>query len=335
MVSTAKRLGALAFTAALLVGACSSSGGGSSTAPSAAAPSAAAPSVAAPSVAASSAPSAAASGAASAAASQGAAPSNSATCTAGSITAGGSTALQPVVEKAAKDYGALCPGSTISVQGGGSGTGLSQVAAGTFNIGNSDITVQESKLDATQQASLVNHNIALQGWIMINNPSITGVTNLTTQQATDIWTGKITNWKDVGGPDQAIVLVLRPASSGTRAKFKKIVLGGKDEAQGQALTEDSSGAVAQAVKSTPGSTSVVGFAYYQANKAGLTGLQLDGVDATVDNMTNGTYKLKDVGHSYTKGEATGLTQSFIQYLLSPYVQQVTLPSLYYAPAPAQ
>src|SRR5689334_15725846 len=175
-MSSSKRLGALVFSAVLLVGACSSSG--SSTAPSAAAPSVAAPS-------------AAVSAPASAAASQGAAPSNTANCATGSITAGGSTALQPVVEKAANDYKALCTGATISVQGGGSGTGLTQVAAGTFNIGNSDITAAE-KLDATAAATLVNHDIATQGWIMINNPSVTGVTNLTTQQATDIWTGKIT-----------------------------------------------------------------------------------------------------------------------------------------------
>jgi phosphate transport system substrate-binding protein len=322
-MSSIKRLGALAFSAALLVGACSSSG--ASTAPSAAAPSVAAPSVA-PTTAAS------APASASAAASQAAAPSNTATCATGSITAGGSTALQPVVEKAANDYKGLCSGATISVQGGGSGTGLTQVAAGTFNIGNSDITAAE-KLDATAAATLVNHDIATQGWIMVNNPAVTGVTNLTTQQATDIWTGKVTNWKDVGGPDQEIVLVLRPASSGTRATFKKLVLGGKDEAAGQALTEDSNGAVTQAVKTTPGGTSVIGFAYYQANKAGLTGLQLDGVDATVDNMSNGTYKLQAVGHAYTKGDPSGLTASFIEYLLSPYVQQVTLPSLYYAPAP--
>jgi phosphate transport system substrate-binding protein len=328
MVSNPKRLGTLAFAVAMLVGACSSTG-------SATGASGAIPSVAVPTSAVSSAASAVApSTAASAAASQGATPSNAATCTAGSITAGGSTALQPVVEKAANDYKTLCPGSTVSVQGGGSGTGLSQVAAGTFNIGNSDITAAE-KLDATTAATLVNHDIAVQGWIMVNNPAVTGVTNLTTDQATKIWTGQITNWKDVGGPDQTIVLILRPASSGTRATFKKIVLGGKDEAAGQALTEDSNGAVTQAVKSTPGGTSVIGFAYYQANKAELTGLQLDSVDATVANMTNGTYKLQAVGHAYTKGAATGLTDSFIQYLLSPYVQEVTLPALYYAPAPTQ
>jgi phosphate transport system substrate-binding protein len=320
MVSSPRRLGALAFAAALIAAACSSAG--ASTAPSTA------PSAVAPTTAASVAPSADPS----APASQGAAPSNSATCTTGSITAGGSTALQPLVEKAAQDYASLCSGANISVQGGGSGTGLTQVAAGTFDIGNSDVTAEE-KLDATAAATLVNHDIAVQGWIMVNNPAITGVTSLTTQQATDIWTGKVTNWKDVGGPDQEIVLILRPASSGTRATFKKLVLNGAEEAQGQALTEDSNGAVTQAVKTTPGGTSVIGFAYYQANQAGLTGLQLDGVDATVDNMANGSYKLQATGHAYTKGPPTGLTQSFLDYLLSPYVQQVTIPSLDYAPAP--
>ena len=166
---------------------------------------------------------------------------------------------------------------------------------------------------------------------MVNNKDVTGVTNLTTQQATDIWTGKITNWKDVGGPDESIVLILRPESSGTRATFKKLVLNGATEAAGQALTEDSNGAVIEAVKTTPGATSVVGFAFYQSNKDAVTGLQLDGVDATVDNMVNDTYKLQAFGHMYTKGEATGLSKSFIDYILSPAVQNGLIPSLFYAP----
>jgi phosphate transport system substrate-binding protein len=238
--------------------------------------------------------------------------------------------MQPVVEAAAKIYAAQCSGATVNVQGGGSGTGLTQVFQGAANIGDSDVTA-ESKLQADQASQLVDHVVLKQGWLMVTNSSVTGVTNLTTQQAQDIWTGKITNWKDVGGPDQAIVLILRPASSGTRATFKKIVLNGMDEASGQALTEDSNGAVTTAVKATPGSTSVIGFAYYQSNKADLNGLSLDGVAPTLANMADGSYKLAADGHMYTKGDPTGLSKAFIDFMLSPYVQQALLPTLFYAP----
>ena len=86
-----------------------------------------------------------------------------------------------------------------------------------------------------------------------------------------------------------------------------------------------------AVTSTPGATSYIGFAYYQSNKSGLTALQLDGVDATLANMANGTYKLQSIGHMYTKGQPDGLTAAFIDYMLSPAVQDVLAPSLGYAP----
>ena len=253
-------------------------------------------------------------------------------CVAGSITAVGSTALQPLVDAAGKQYEAACPGATVNVQGGGSGTGLTQVLGGGAQIGNSDIFAEE-KLSASDAAQLVDHKVVKQGWIMVVSKDVTGVTNLTTQQAKDIWTGKTTNWKDVGGPDEAIVLIIRPASSGTRATFKKIVLGGTDEAAGQALTEDSNGAVTTAVTQTPGSTSVIGFAYFQQNKDKLTGLQLDGVDASVDNMANGTYKLSAFGHMYSKGQPDGLTKAFLDYMSSDAVQKSLVPSLFYAPVP--
>ena len=252
------------------------------------------------------------------------------TCVTGTITAVGSTALQPLVDAAGKAYDAACPGATITVNGGGSGTGLTQVASGAANIGNSDVTAA-SKLASPDAAALVDHEVAKQGWIVVANKGVTGVTNLTTAQNVSIWTGQVTNWKDVGGPDLPIVLILRPTSSGTRATFKQIVLGGATEAAGQALTEDSNGAVTTAVQNTPGSISVIGFAYYQTAKANLVGFQLDGVDASVANMQSGTYKLNAIGHMYSKGDPTGLTKAFLDYMLSPAVQQGLIPAQYYAP----
>ena len=310
----AKRMAALAFAATMLVAACG--GSAATTAPSAAA---------------------------SAAASSGPAASGSApaACVDGSITTSGSTALQPLVDAAGKAYVANCPKSTISVQGGGSGTGLTQVSQGAVQIGASDVTA-DSKLPADQAAALVNHIVARQGWVMVVNSGVTGVTSLTTQQAQDIWScpagqtaPKITNWKQVGGPDVPIVLVLRPASSGTRATFKKLVLNGVDECAGQALTEDSNGAVTTAIGQTAGATSVIGFAYYAANSTKVAALGLDGVQGSVDNMANNTYKLQANGNLYTKGQPDGLTKSFLDYMMSDYIQKTLIPANYYGPAPAQ
>ena len=304
MLNGTRRLGALAVAAALLVSACSAAASSSPTTPPATGTPAASTSAAA-----------------------------STSCVTGSITAAGSTALQPLVDAAAKQYDAACTGATITVNGGGSGTGLSQAAGGSVQIGNSDVTA-ESKLATPDAAKLVDHIVARQGWIVVTNKDVTGVTNLTTQQNIDVWTGKDTNWNQVGGPDMPIVLIFRPQSSGTRATFKKLVLGSATEATGgQTLTEDSNGAVTTAVTKTNGAVSVIGFAYYNdpANKPLLNGLQLDGIDATVANMSSSTYKLAADGHMYTNGQPSGLTAAFLDYMMSPAIQGTLIPSLSYAP----
>jgi phosphate transport system substrate-binding protein len=316
----AGRIGALTLAALLTAAGCS----GSSTTPPATTPAGAATT-----------PPAASTGTPAASASSGAI-----NCVSGSITAAGSTALQPLVQAAAQQYTAACPGATINVQGGGSGTGLSQVSQGAVDIGDSDV-LAAAKLATPDANALTDHQVAKQGWIMVVNPDVTGITGLTSQQAQDIWTcptgqtaPKDANWSAIpGGPNVPIVLIIRPSSSGTRATFKSIVLGGTSECAGTALTSDSNGDVTTAVEQTPGSTSVIGFAYYNdpAAKGKVTGLQLDGVDATVANMQNGSYKLAAVGHMYTKGDPTGLTAAFLAYMMSPAVQQTLIPSLFYAP----
>jgi len=257
-------------------------------------------------------------------------------CVTGSITTAGSTALQPLIQDAATAYEGHCPGATITVNGGGSGTGLSQVAAGSVNIGESDV-LAATKLQASDAAKLVDHVVARQGWIVVTNLDVTGITNLTTQQNIDIWTGKDTNWNQVGGPDLPIVLIFRPQSSGTRATFKSIVLGGATEATGgQTLTEDSNGAVTTAVTKTNGAVSVIGFAYYNdpANKPLLNGLQLDGINATIANVGNGTYKLAADGNLYTNGQPSGLTAAFLDFMMGPEVQGTIIPKDSYGPVPS-
>jgi phosphate transport system substrate-binding protein len=317
LLNGTKRLGALAIAAAMFVGACSTA--------------AATPSTPAATPTPTPTPTAAVAGSGSVA--PAATPAPTVNCVTGSITAAGSTALQPLVDKAAKAYAAHCAGATITVNGGGSGTGLSQVSTGSIQIGDSDVTAG-SKLATADADKLVDHIVTKQGFIAVTNKDVT-VTNLTTQQQIDIWTGKIKNWKDVGGPDEAIILILRPASSGTRATFKSIVLAGAAEstAGGQTLTEDSSGAVATAVQKTKGAISVLAFAYYNdpLNKANLNGLQLDGVEANVANVANGTYKIASDGHMYTNGQPSGLTKAFLDFMMGPEVQGTIIPGLFYAP----
>lgn len=312
MVNAKRRLGALVLMTLVVASACSSTAAtGTPTAPTTGISPAA--SVAAPSATPTPAP--------------------TVNCVSGSITAAGSTALQPLIQAAAKNYQTACSGATITVNGGGSGTGLSQVASGAVQIGDSDVTAQ-SKLATPDADKLVDHIVARQGWIAVTNKDVTGVTNLTSDQETKIWTCQITNWKDVGGPDEAIVLIFRPTSSGTRSTFKKLVLNGATECTGgTTLTEDSNQAVTTAVQNTKGSISVIGFAYYNdpAAKPNLNGLQLDGTDATVANMASGTYKLAADGHMYTNGQPTGLTAAFLDYMMSDDVQKTLIPSLFYAP----
>ena len=254
-------------------------------------------------------------------------------CVTGSITTAGSTALQPLIQDAATAYDAACSGATVTVTGGGSGTGLSQVDAGSVQIGAADV-LANTKLATPDADTLVDHVVCRQGWIVVTNKDVTGVTNLTTQQNIDVWTGVDTNWKQVGGPDLPIVLIFRPQGSGTRATFKKIVLGSATEATGgQVLTEDSNGAVTTAVTTTNGAVSVIGFSYYNdpANKPLLNGLQLDGTDATIANVGSGTYKLAADGNLYTKGAATGLTAAFLDFMMGPQVQGTIIPKDSYGP----
>ncbi len=258
----------------------------------------------------------------------GAQPKGPAACVDGSIVTLGSTALQPLVEAAAKAYTTKCPNAKINVQGGGSGTGLTQVFQGGATIGNSDIFAEER--EGVDPKQVVDHQVVVQAFAMAANPSIK-VDSLTQDQVIGIWTGKITNWKDVGGNDQKITIVNRPTSSGTRATFKKYALKGGAEAQGVALTEDSTGAVAKAINDTPGAVGYLGLAYFATNKD-LKQLKFNGKDSSTANLSDDSYPIWSYGHMYTKGEASGLGKAFIDYILSDDIQTTLVPQLGYVPA---
>jgi phosphate transport system substrate-binding protein len=274
-----------------------------------------APSATATSSAATSAPAASSAAASSAATS---APAASSALT-GSLTAVGSSALQPLAQEGATEFMAKNSGVSVQVQGGGSGTGLSQVSSKACDIGDSDLYA-EDKLPADQAKALVDHKVCVVGFAAVTSTDVT-VTNLTGDQLIGIFTGKITNWKDVGGKDEKIILLSRPASSGTRFTFDKYALGGASEAAGVALTEDSSGAIKTALSTNPGSISYLALPYIDSS---VHALQFNGVDANADNIKSGKYTIWSYEHMYTNGEATGAVKAFLDFMVgADFAPQIT------------
>src|SRR5438552_5694356 len=132
-------------------------------------------------------------------------------CVQGSLTTNGSTALGPLVQKVATDYQSKCSGASITTQLTGSGAGITAVEGGNAGIGNSDVYASASKYP-----DLVDHQVAVIPFAVVLNSQVTGVTNLTSAQIVQIYTGKATNWSKLGGPNLPIVVISRPAGSGTR-----------------------------------------------------------------------------------------------------------------------
>jgi phosphate transport system substrate-binding protein len=241
----------------------------------------------------------------------------------GTVTASGSTALLPLVKQAGEDFMAKNPKVTVNVTGGGSGTGVKNVADGTSDIGNSDVEAAAEFKDK----GLVDHIVAIAPFAIIVNKDV-NVDNLTKQQAADIFMGKITNWKDVGGKDAKITVVHRPESSGSRKLVQQIVLDGKEFTK-DGVTQDSSGAVKTAVASTSGAIGYVDIPYVDDT---LKAVKFDGVAYSKDAIKNGQYKLYGVEHMYTKGEPKGAVKAFLDYIMSSDFQSSKVEQLKFLPA---
>jgi len=225
----------------------------------------------------------------------------------------GSTSVQPVAEKLAEKFQETHPNVRINVQGGGSSLGISSVSQGITDIGTSS-----RNLTAKEKVGLNEYVIGKEGIVIaVNNQN--NVTGLNKSQLKDIFSGKITNWKEVGGPDLEIHVITREEGSGTRSAFENLVLGKGTKIRPDAIVQSSTEAVKQAVKQDPGA---VGFVSLDALTNDVKALDVDGIAPTEETVFNGNYSLQTPFIFIVKGEPKGLVKEFIDFTLSPEGQAI-------------
>lgn len=236
----------------------------------------------------------------------------------GKVTLEGSTSMEKLMnalkESIVEDY----PNLSLESQFTGSGAGIKAVASGSTDIGNSSRALTEEE----KAQGIVENIVAIDGIAMITDKSNT-VKNLTKQQLADIYIGKITNWKAVGGQDQQIVVVGREAASGTRGAFEEI-LDIKDKCK-YANELNETGAVVAKVQETAGAIGYVSLDIVQDSQDKVNTLQLDGVDASESTILAGTYQLQRPFVMATKGEIKDQSeqvQTLFQFIQSEKGQEV-------------
>lgn len=232
----------------------------------------------------------------------------------GSITAVGATALQPLCEAAAELFMEENPGVQVTVQGGGSGTGITQIVQGAVQIGNSDVFAEEKVENASDVEKITDNRVCIVGMGPVVNPDVQ-LDDISLADLARIFKGEVTNWSEVGGNDEAIVVINRQAGSGTRAVFEAAVLGGEESATFQ--EQDSSGTVVQMVSQTPGAISYLAFSYFSDS---IKALSVDGVAPEAANVEDNSWTIWAYEHMYTAKDADEATQAFIEFMMGEEVQ---------------
>lgn len=232
---------------------------------------------------------------------------------AGEVSMSGSTSMEKLVKALSEEYMAQNPDVTIDVQLGGSSAGFNNVVDGVSDIGNLSRALKEDE----KEAGLTEYIVAYDGIAIVVNPANT-VSALTIDQLKDIYTGKITNWKEVGGADMEIVVVGREAGSGTRDGFEEIV-GVQDQCKLKAELNET-GQVVATVASTKGA---IGYISLGSLSETVKALSIDGVSVNVDTVKDGSYKIqRPFLMVVSKDNTNEACKAFIDYILSDEGQTI-------------
>ncbi|MBO4335248.1 MAG: phosphate ABC transporter substrate-binding protein [Desulfovibrio sp.] len=226
----------------------------------------------------------------------------------GSLDIAGGTAHIPVMKGAAQEIMQANPAIRITVTGGGSGVGVQKVGEGLVQIGNTGRALKESEI---AKYGLVSFPFAIDGVAVAVNPN-NNVTNLSKAQIKDIFAGKITNWRELGGNDAAISLYVREDGSGTRETFESRALD-KASSTDSANVVNSNGAMKTAIARDPNAIGYVGIGHLDAS---IKGVAIDQKQPTQEAAAKGEYPVTRLLYMNTKGQPEGLTQAFVNYIFS-------------------
>lgn len=229
------------------------------------------------------------------------------------LTIKGSTTVLPIAQAAAEEFMDKHPGIDISVQGGGSGVGIASLIDRTTDIADSSREIKAEETAKAKKLGVNIHetNIALDGIAVVVHPS-NPVNNLTREQIKAVYTGKISNWSELGGKNARIVVVSRDTSSGTFDSFEELALN-KEKVRRDALTTASNQAGAQTVAQTPGGIAYVGFGYITPK---VKAVDVDGVKCTKQSILSKKYPLSRPLFMYTNGVPAGNVKKFIDFIKS-------------------
>lgn len=222
-------------------------------------------------------------------------------CQSGTLSIDGSANLAPLLQRVTTDYSAQCPGITISLESDGSRAGLNSVQQNEIDAASSDLTARSSR-------NLTDQPVAALLYAIIVNPNVQ-LGGLSSSQIQAIYQGQITNWSQVGGPNETITVIQHPSSDSTAAIFRAFVLNGQSEHVRGLRLKDS---WAQAVAQIPGSISYVPLA--SAQGANVSVLAIDGASPAAQTLVQGTYSFWSVEHLYTQGTGTSQFQAYLPFL---------------------
>ncbi|MFA6378161.1 MAG: phosphate ABC transporter substrate-binding protein [Candidatus Omnitrophota bacterium] len=247
----------------------------------------------------------------------------------------GSDTMVNLAQAWAEDFMQKNPNSFIAVTGGGSGTGIASLINGTCDIAMTSRTIKPKEIEFAKKRNVFPFElkVALDGLAVIVHPQ-NPIKELTIDQLAKIFSGKIVNWKEVGGEDKEIVILSREVNSGTHVYFKEHVLrhndpSSQEEFAPKALLLSSSQAIADEVATNPSAIGYYGMGYISKRQKAIAIAQDEKsvyVEPTVDNVTNQSYPISRPLYVYTNAEPQGFMKTFIDFALSPEGQKVVLTS---------